>query len=273
MVSQLSPKFQSAAITDIGRVRRQNEDRFLRLDALRLYAVADGIGGLPAGATAAQIAVDQLEACAGESSISRASGLTPWFRAANEAVALRGRQISPSLGIGTTLTCGVIHESLLLLAHVDDSRCYRLRAGTATCLTVDHSVANEQKQRAAQGEVFPAVTDSRALAALTRCIGQFSVPAIDTFEVEINSGDRFLFLTDGIFRVIPDDELCSLLGTAASMTKRLADLIAAANHRGGPDNATAVLIEPCPESNHECRPYPTIPKTRRPTTRQRPLSV
>src|SRR5690606_25577773 len=121
--------FRSAALTDIGRVRRQNEDRFLRNETLGAFGVADGVGGLPGGALAARAAIEQLEAALETHRPQQAEELVPLVREINGKVSAMGTSISPGIGIGTTLTFGVIVAARLLLAHVGDSRCYRLSGG------------------------------------------------------------------------------------------------------------------------------------------------
>lgn len=250
---------RSTAITDIGRVRRQNEDRFLRSDATLLYAVADGIGGLPGGAQAAQAAIDALTSAAGRPpGVTAASAFVALVQDINRLVGELGARISPNVGIGTTLTCGTIRGDQLWLAHVGDSRCYLLRADRIESLTEDHSVENDFKRRAEHGTApVDFVLTERNRQALTRCIGQPEHPEVDIVERTLAVGDRLLFVTDGVSRVVPEDDLLRLLDRDAPATLRLADLISTVNSRGGPDNATAVLIEIQPCSALDADPAPT----------------
>ncbi|MCF3649512.1 PP2C family protein-serine/threonine phosphatase [Synoicihabitans lomoniglobus] len=241
---------RSAAITDIGRVRRQNEDRFLRLSDPPFFAVADGIGGLPAGATAAQTTVDLLEEAVPGTSITHARDLVPLIEHINGEVSIIGLRLSPMYGIGTTLTCGRIVGHRLLLAHVGDSRCYLISDGEVRCLTEDHSVENEQKRRLDRGDKITPITDERTLVALTQCIGQTDSPVVETHEVELKSGDRIFFATDGITGLVSENELLTMLSTPEPLPERLANVVSTANERGGPDNATGILVEyDCP--HHE----------------------
>src|SRR5438132_1331952 len=129
-------KLRSTALTDIGKIRQENEDRFLREDDLGLYGVADGIGGLPGGAEAASCTVGFIKA----GIKARVENLTALTQAASAAVTELGEQINPSSGIGTTLTFGRFHDGRLELAHVGDSRCYVLRENRLHPLTEDHNV-------------------------------------------------------------------------------------------------------------------------------------
>ncbi|MFZ9746693.1 MAG: PP2C family protein-serine/threonine phosphatase [Opitutaceae bacterium] len=229
----------AAAATDIGRVRRENQDRFL-LDATgRLFGVADGIGGLPGGAEAAQLAVEAFARWMADDD-SPDPDLAAALREANESVALLGRRISPAVGIGTTLTVGSLAGSALRLAHVGDSRCYAWRAGALELLTEDHSVENEVRRRRARGEQVYFQASQRG--ALTRCIGQPPPLEVDVSVRPLLAGDRYVFCTDGISRLVADLELRDLLAATEAPQDVVDRLVEVALRRGGPDNATAVAV-------------------------------
>lgn len=221
-------------------MRQQNEDRFLQDDALAAYGVADGVGGLPGGAVAAQITMEALHAAIARRSPKSAADLCPMVLQINAAVSVVGERMSPAVGIGTTLTFGVCTQGRLLLAHVGDSRCYRLREHRFELLTEDHSVENEARHRRARGENVRYA--DRYSQALTRCIGQPSDPAVDVSEHALEMGDVILFATDGISRVLAGAEIARIIASDAPLENRLATLIESTNERGGPDNATAVLV-------------------------------
>jgi protein phosphatase len=148
--------------------------------------------------------------------------------------------MSPGLGIGSTLTVGCIRRSRLKLAHVGDSRAYSWRNGDILCLTEDHSVENEARRRRAQGEVVYYSESQRG--ALTRCIGQALPPEVDLAELPLLSGDRFIFCTDGVTRVISEKELRDLVGATDKPSEIARSLVELALKRGGPDNATVVAV-------------------------------
>lgn len=233
--------FRAAALTNIGRVRQENEDRFLFDEKKLWFGVADGVGGLPGGAEAAQAAVDEVLAQLGDPAQPQPPDLTAVMHAANRAVVRLGQRVSPSTGIGTTLTFGLVLDSLLQIAHVGDSRCYLLRDGGIRRLTEDHSVENEARMRRARGEIVYYHEMNRH--ALTRCIGQPTLPEVDVIEQLMEPGDRYLFCTDGVTRMVPDDELESLLGRFEDPKDVLERIVGLAITRGGPDNATAVLCK------------------------------
>lgn len=231
---------RAAALTDIGRVRRQNEDRFLLDEKAMLFGVADGVGGLPGGAEAAQLAVESI---AGATRTSMANGcldLPAAVQHANRLVAELGQRLSPAMGIGTTLTFGCLRETSLTIAHVGDSRCYASRRHEFSRLTEDHSVENEARLRRARGEVIYYHEANRN--ALTRCIGQPTPPEVDLITRQLEAGDRYLFCTDGVTRMLPDSELGSLLMKFPDPKSAIDDIVSLAVRRGGPDNATAVAI-------------------------------
>jgi protein phosphatase len=234
------PLLRAAALTDIGRVRRNNEDRYLCDEKVRLFGIADGVGGLPGGAEAAQHTVDEITGAIHSLAPDREPNLTAIVQHANDSVAALGQKISPAMGIGTTLTFGCVRGSTLKLAHVGDSRAYLLRKGEFIRLTEDHSVENEARMRRAKGEVVYYHEANRN--ALTRCIGQPTPPEVDLISRPLVVGDRYLFCTDGVTRMIPDTELAELTAGADTPEEALKSIVLLAVRRGGPDNATGVMV-------------------------------
>ena len=233
-------KLRTAALTDVGHLRLQNEDRFILDDASSLYAVADGVGGLPGGAQAAQLAVDEIGRAIRSGGKNGKLDLEAIALQANHSVADLGIQLSPGIGIGTTLTFCVIRDGKLHLAHVGDSRCYVWHAGTMELLTLDHSVENDARLRRSRGEMVYFHQANRN--ALTRCIGQPIPPEVDQLTRTLRAGERYLLCSDGITRLIREAELAEMLGQDTEPAKLVQELIELANRRGGPDNSTAVVI-------------------------------
>lgn len=231
---------RSAALSDIGRVRRENEDRFVNdLDTL-LFGVADGVGGLPGGAEAAQRTIEQIVAGIGSVTAGIAPDLSAIVQHANFQVRAYGLTVSPSTGIGSTLTFGLIRDKTLHIAHVGDSRCYGWRGDKLVQLTEDHSVENEARLRRARGEVVYYQEANRN--ALTRCMGQPGMPDVDVIDRPLRAGDRYLFCTDGVTRVVRHSELAELMALPKEPDEVLRLIVALAIRRGGPDNATGVLV-------------------------------
>lgn len=232
--------FRSAALSDVGRVRSENEDRFLHDQAAGFYGVADGVGGLPGGAEAAQLAIEELAAALRAVPAGQEADLPAAFRALNESVRLLGQRMNPQTGIATTLTAGLVRAGVLRIGHVGDSRAYLSRQGVLKRITEDHSLENEVRRRRAMGELVSYRESQRN--ALTRCIGQPAPLEVDVFSETLTTGDRVLFCTDGITRLVPDRELGEMLAAAASPQAAVESLVQLAVRRGGPDNATAVAL-------------------------------
>ncbi|CAM2794773.1 PP2C family protein-serine/threonine phosphatase [Rariglobus hedericola] len=230
-------KYRSAAITDIGKTRFENEDRFLRDDALGLFGVADGIGGLPGGAEAAECTVEGITRGFIEGAQPDLIKLT---QTTSLSVQKLGQQLNPPYGIGSTLTFGSFKNGQLQLAHVGDSRAYVFQKGDFLPLTEDHTVENEARRLRARGEDMEISIENRN--ALTRCIGQPGLPEVDFQEFIVTKGDRYFFTTDGICRMIADEELAEIISGPESPAEMLQLILDLALKRGGHDNLTAVLI-------------------------------
>lgn len=231
---------RSAALSDIGRVRKNNEDRYLHDDVAMLFGVADGVGGLPGGAEAAQRTVEEIAAGVKRTGSDGQPDLTAIILNTNDVIRRMGAMLSPVMGIGSTLTFGYIRNGTLYLAHVGDSRCYSWRNGEFVQLTDDHSVENEARMRRARGEVIYYHEANRN--ALTRCMGQPGSPQVDLVERALRPGDRYLFCTDGVTRIVRDEELANLIAQEGEPEEILREIITLAVRRGGPDNATGVLV-------------------------------
>lgn len=234
------PSLRAAALTDIGRVRRENEDRFLLDEEAMVFGVADGVGGLPGGGEAAELAVSEVISVLHRVAPDGSPDLNAAVQKANQMVSALGQQISPAMGIGTTLTFGCVRGSQLTIAHVGDSRCYGTRGREFERLTEDHSVENEARLRRVRGEVVYYHEANRN--ALTRCIGQPTPPEVDLIQRTIKSGDRYLFCTDGVTRMLPDAEIGTMMMKFDDPEALLKELVSLAVRRGGPDNATGVAV-------------------------------
>lgn len=232
-------KVRHAALSDIGLMRKENEDRFLLDEGRKLFGVADGIGGLPHGAEAAALVVEGIR--------SRLAPRPPTLdelkaavTGANTDVKQAGLRLNPMHGIGSTLTLGCLTGRQLNLVHAGDSRCYVWRRGRITQATIDHNVEHDPHFTLRFGmseEVY-----ERQRSALTRCLGQVEELDLECHKLELDEGDRVLFATDGLFRAIPEEELAERLGAHEEPELALRDLVALANERGGADNATGVLL-------------------------------
>ena len=233
-------RIRSAALTDIGKIREENEDRYLCDDELGLYAVADGIGGLAGGAQAAEEAIVRLSSLSRKLPPKEDWDFQTLFQTINQHVAGVGQTIDAIYGIGTTLTVARLHNNSLHIAHVGDSSCFLWRDENFEKLTLDHTVENELKVR--QGRGVAVFLSARARNALTRCIGQPDPPLADVFVRPLQEGDRILLCSDGVTRFSRDREIAHLMATAANPGGALKRMIELAAARGGLDNATGVAV-------------------------------
>ncbi len=231
---------RSSALTDIGRVRPENEDSFLCDDTHLIYAVADGIGGLPSGGQASQMAVDVLS----KTFAKYQQGLPVDYQSViehiNDKVFLLGRVLSPQFGIGSTLTFAHLTGVKLNIGHVGDSAALRIRAKQIEQLTTDHTIENEMREREARGESLSLLMENRN--ALTRCIGQPPPILGHCSKHTVLPRDRYLICSDGITRYIAIEEIEEIMVQAAEPGEAAQTLINRANERGGMDNSTAVVL-------------------------------
>lgn len=225
----------AVALTDIGRIRGRNEDSFLLdLDA-SLFAVADGMGGHAAGDVASQTAVAAFAATFAET-----RSVVVSMKSANRAVIERGAVAAGASGMGTTMTAVHIKGNAVLGAHVGDSRLYRLRGGQLDQVTRDHTVAEEMIERGTLTRMT--AMQHPANSMLTRSLGSRADVEIDVIEGRLAAGDLLLICSDGLTSMVTDADLQALLLQDKPLEQLAADLIDAANLRGGLDNVTVVLI-------------------------------
>ena len=235
-------KVTSYGLTDQGKVRHANEDALFIDNAHQLYAVADGLGGLPGGAEASQRIVELLEQTMSRvDSNEERVDLTELIIGINEIVAREGLDAHPFTGSGSTLTIGQIVGNQLLIGHVGDSAAYLLREGVLEKLTIDHTMAQELIDR--QGESAHDIMPPEYPHTLTRCVGQGEVLRVDQTRVGVESGDCILLCTDGLNKVLTNDQIREELGRDKSPEEICKTLTQMANDNEGPDNITLIVVE------------------------------
>ncbi|MDQ5978027.1 MAG: family protein phosphatase [Verrucomicrobiota bacterium] len=233
-------KLSTFAQTDVGRARPENEDSYLCNDKLGIYAVADGIGGLPSGGQASQLAVSTLQKIVSEHTVGQKLNYERIIAEINDQVFKLGRVLSPQFGIGSTLTFIHVAGVKLYFGHVGDSTALRLRSKALEQLTTDHTIETELKQRAARGEPLALLMENRN--ALTRCIGQPPPIEGDCFSHTVLPHDRYLICSDGITRYVAQQEIAKVMTEARTPEHAVKTLIDRANERGGLDNSTGVAL-------------------------------
>jgi len=234
-------KHRSYGLSDIGLVRQVNEDHYLINNSIHLFAVADGLGGLPKGDLASRVAIEELDAMVNTSEGTRALDFAKIFYQIAEVVIQVGQEINNEMGIATTLTAMKIEGDRLLVGHVGDSGLFLYRKGHHYLkLTKDHTMAQEMRDHKDFDEntYIPEYFHH----TLTRCIGNIPELVIDTHEYQILPGDRFLLYSDGVTKTIAGDELEELAFQIDSPKLFVETIINLSNDRGGPDNTTAVAV-------------------------------
>jgi len=248
-------RIASGGLTDVGRVRTNNEDCFQIVKPLGLYVLSDGMGGEAHGEVASAMAVETVVRHCVE---AEANPAAPFFgqpqrnwsdrtKRLSSAVYLANREIFESAkqnterrGMGATLTAAWIDGSKLSIAHVGDSRAYLLRGGALQQLTNDHSLVAEQVRK---GILTPAEAEqSEMQSVLTRALGAQAQVEIDAEELGLFKGDLVLLCSDGLTRMVTEPEIAGTLQAETDPARAAAKLVALANENGGADNVTVLVI-------------------------------
>jgi PPM family protein phosphatase len=228
---------EQAGRTDVGRQRTANEDSLVVRPPL--FAVADGMGGAKAGEVASAVAVEAVESAreSGEPAEAQLAGIV---RDANRRIYDLAVADESRRGMGTTLTLAKVHDNEVSLAHVGDSRAYRMRDGELSQLTRDHSLVAELER---SGQITAEAAEHHPQRSIiTRALGPEPDVEVDTYTLAGRAGDLFLICSDGLTSMISDDEVASILGSARSLDEAADALVLAANQSGGKDNITVILF-------------------------------
>ncbi len=283
---QAALALKAAGRTDIGQRRQHNEDVVLVREDLGLFVVADGAGGHNAGEVASALAARSMENYFGAT--IRATHDLPEFnrlgvpngaRRLSQAVHKANRDVveiartSPKhRGMGTTIvaTCFSPRSGLMHVAHVGDSRCYRMRNGDFELLTQDHSLLTDVIEQ--RPDLDDEVLANLPKNIVTRAIGLDGQLRVSLRSFSVVEGDRYLLCSDGLSGPVPAVELAQILDQRSEPpTKLVEQLIARANARGGPDNVSALVIE-CRGGHPSALPADSVPPPplAAPATREAP---
>jgi protein phosphatase len=242
--------YSYCAKTDTGRARDNNEDSVAFDEATHTAVLADGMGGYNAGEIASGMATAFIK-----------SELSRWLSEASPAV--KSKEVRRAMeicvdnanlsiynaantntqyaGMGTTLVVGVFHDNLLLLGHIGDSRCYRVRGGMLEQITRDHSLLQEQIDA---GLVTPEQAQHSNIKNLvTRALGVEEVVLLEVNEFPVESGDVYLMCSDGLSDMVDDAGIARIISGHSDLTSRANALIEAANDAGGRDNISVLMVE------------------------------
>ena len=231
-----------SARSEIGRVRKDNEDNYLVSNERDLFVVADGMGGHAGGEVASSIVKRVLdeEITALQPADDCEKILLNALLKANSLILRLGRD-QAYLGMGTTVTAAMFVMGRLYIAHIGDSRAYLFREGQLQLLTQDHSLVNELLQK---GELTKEEAEHHPRRnILTRALGTVENPQIDQFNLGVQRGDLLLLCTDGLHNLVKEQEIRQILSGSDQLEKMVDSLVDLALERGGNDNITAVLVK------------------------------
>jgi PPM family protein phosphatase len=255
-------RIEAGARTDLGRVRKNNEDCYQIEPALNLYVLSDGMGGEAHGEVASNLAVQTIMAHCQQAENNRA---TPTFGEPQPDVSERTNRLASAIhlanrkvfetasadsghkGMGATIVAAWLEGQRLSLAHVGDSRAYILRAGSLDQVTADHSLVAEKVRI---GILTPQEADASELqSVLTRAVGTNETVEVDADEQMLLVGDYLLLCSDGLTRMVTDPEIASTLLTSTSAQNAADRLVDLANENGGADNVSVIVVHILPNSD------------------------
>src|ERR1700730_8473369 len=245
------PGLEVASRTDVGRLRRNNEDSYLYwepdsgeefLRKGRLAVVADGMGGYEGGQEASRLAVETVRHIYDHSfDATPQDTLFHAFQSAHQMIQRYAEEHPQFYGMGTTCTAVAIVDRQLHFAHVGDSRLYHIRAGSISRLTRDHSYVGRLVEsgvvRSEDAESHP---KRHILTAALGC-GREIAPHVPDHAVSLEEGDTLLLCTDGLWGLVGDQELARV-AQSTPPEEACSQLVTTALERGGPDNITVLVL-------------------------------
>jgi PPM family protein phosphatase len=232
-----------AIYSDAGRVRHNNEDRAAAAPEINLFVLCDGMGGLEAGERASQLGVETvLKHCrqAATQKSPCAEVLASAVESANERIFKASQDLGVKSAMGSTIVAVQFHNERALIAHVGDSRLYRLRHNDFCQITEDHSFIAEQVRRGIL--TVEEANQSQLHNVLIRALGVEPLVKVASTEELLLEGDTFLLCSDGLTRELTDEQIAGILDESATANEAAARLVRLANDAGGEDNVTVVVI-------------------------------
>lgn len=236
--------------TDPGLARENNEDAVAFEVATRLCILADGMGGYNAGEVASGMAVafiksemgrwlSQAGKHANSKEVRRA--LEICVENANHSIFNAANSNPQYTGMGTTLVVGVFIDDRLMVGHIGDSRCYRVRANEMVQITKDHSLLQEQLDA---GLITPEQAQTSLNKNLvTRALGVEDAVMLEVNEHRVEVGDTYLMCSDGLSDMLDDAAIAGLMAGAGSLEHKARQLVLCANEAGGRDNISVLLAQ------------------------------
>jgi serine/threonine protein phosphatase PrpC len=247
----------AVGLTDPGLKRKHNEDAYATLEDHHLFVIADGMGRHAAGEIASQLCVDAITAAFHSGAFGpavepplprRAARLRGSILLANTRILAAAKDNDAYAGMGTTVVSAYFspNNQRVYIGHVGDSRCYRLRGDKLTQLTTDHTLG-------AAGIV------GKSAAVLSRAVGIEDNVEVDVTMESPLPGDIYLLCSDGLSRMLGDDEIQATLEREKDLQQANKILIEKANQKGGRDNITTILVRVDGAKSAAMRPSPPAP--------------
>jgi type VI secretion system protein ImpM len=233
------PRYRSAGATHVGCVRQLNQDALLERPEVGVWVVADGLGGHSRGELASRMVCDALADCLPQAGFEDAvETARARISEVNEHLVRSAASDPGAKRSGSTVVALLTRGSRCAILWAGDSRVYRWRSGTLELLTRDHSLAGRDEQSPDDGT-----------HAVTRAVGAESGLTLDLHVDRVRAGDRFLLCSDGLTRVVSDEEVSGWMEHPDIRT--VADgLIEASFDAGAPDNVTVLVVEAVRQSTH-----------------------
>lgn len=231
--------------SDIGRVRKANQDSYYCNDQLGIAIVADGIGGRKGGEIASALAVEGMKKSFVECETLRHEEVTPFLTtsvdAINQGIINYGLNSPEVKGLGTTMNCLLFVGETIYVAHIGDSRTYLYSRNHLWQLTLDHNIEVYMKRGWLQPE---SVDGSTKPGALVRALGLSTQCEVDVYEKQLQPGELFITCSDGLSGMVTDAKILSIVHENRNRAEVIPKLlISEANRNGGKDNITVVVSE------------------------------
>jgi protein phosphatase len=242
----------AAGLSDVGLQRDHNEDSLVIVGADGPFVVADGMGGHRAGDVASRLATEAIvEQFRSEGPppvepdgrfTNEENLLLSSIRLANRRILERSTRSRDLQGMGTTIVCAYFHpaQNRMIIAHVGDSRAYRLRDRFLTQLTRDHSLFNDYLT--AMPDLSEEQRSELPKNVITRALGMQEDIAVDLQSDEAQAGDVYVLCSDGLSGMLEDEDIAEVLSSNTDLEEACRVLVRRANENGGEDNVTALVI-------------------------------
>ena len=249
-------KIRYAAKTDVGQKRNHNEDYFSLIEDEQLFIVADGMGGHASGEVASKMAAETVgefyqrtkdEEATWPYKVDRSlsyieNRLVCGIKLANFRIYESANRDIRYKGMGTTIVAAMIKGDKIYLAHVGDSRCYRIRGPKIEQLTRDHSLLEDYK------EAKPDMTEEEQRNfphknVITRALGMRDTVQVDVKPHQIQDGDYYVMCSDGLSGMVEDEQIREIIQKTKTLERVVEELVDHANRAGGTDNITTLVLQ------------------------------